>query len=170
MSDPAPVILVTGASRGLGYATARALGASGAQVIAMARTVGGLEDLADAIETEGGPTPTLVPLSLTDEGHALLKAMAPAMHRAQARMLEPSGSGARKLIEIDVLRLGPEVAESARTSRDDELLGDIADAYWQAGMRDQAIRLWQAAQDFDPGDGEWTGKLRASRSGEDPFR
>lgn len=28
-------------------------------------------------------------LSLTDEGHALLKAMAPAMHRAQARMLEP---------------------------------------------------------------------------------
>ena len=28
-------------------------------------------------------------LSLTDEGHALLKAMAPGMHRAQARMLEP---------------------------------------------------------------------------------
>ena len=28
-------------------------------------------------------------LSLTGEGHALLKAMAPAMHRAQARMLEP---------------------------------------------------------------------------------
>ncbi len=28
-------------------------------------------------------------LSLTDEGHALLKALAPAMHRAQARMLEP---------------------------------------------------------------------------------
>ena len=88
----------------------------------------------------------------------------------QARILEPNGQASRKLIEIDVLRFGPEVAESARTSRDDELLGDIADAYWQAGMRDQAIRLWQAAQDFDPGDGEWTGKLRASRSGEDPFR
>ena len=34
----------------------------------MARTVGGLEDLADAIEAAGGPTPTLVPLSITDEG------------------------------------------------------------------------------------------------------
>ena len=49
MSGPsdAPVVLVTGASRGLGYAMARALGARGAQVVAMARTVGGLEDLAD---------------------------------------------------------------------------------------------------------------------------
>ena len=70
MTDAAParVALVTGASRGLGYAVARALGARGAQVIAMARTVGGLEDLADAIEAAGGPTPTLVPLSITDEG------------------------------------------------------------------------------------------------------
>ena len=63
-----PVTLVTGASRGLGYAFARALGARGHQVIAMARTVGGLEDLADEIEAAGGPTPTLVPLSMTDEG------------------------------------------------------------------------------------------------------
>lgn len=62
------VALVTGASRGLGYATARALGARGFQVIAMARTVGGLEDLADEIEALGGPTPTLVPLSVTDDG------------------------------------------------------------------------------------------------------
>jgi NAD(P)-dependent dehydrogenase (short-subunit alcohol dehydrogenase family) len=64
----APVVLVTGASRGLGYAMARALGARGAQVVAMARTVGGLEDLADEIEAAGGPTPTLVPLSITDGG------------------------------------------------------------------------------------------------------
>lgn len=62
------VALVTGASRGLGYAVARALGASGWHVIAMARTVGGLEELADAIEAEGGPMPTLVPLSMTDDG------------------------------------------------------------------------------------------------------
>ena len=34
----------------------------------MARTVGGLEDLADEIDAAGGPAPTLVPLSLTDEG------------------------------------------------------------------------------------------------------
>lgn len=74
MSDAAPnpekrgpVVLVTGASRGFGYAVAQALGARGAQVIAMARTVGGLEELADAIEAAGGPTPTLVPLSITDD-------------------------------------------------------------------------------------------------------
>lgn len=67
MSEPSgQIALVTGASRGLGYAVARALGARGTQVIALARTVGGLEDLADAIEAAGGPAPTLVPLSLTD--------------------------------------------------------------------------------------------------------
>ena len=64
----AGVALVTGASRGLGYAVARALGARGDQVIALARTVGGLEELADDIEAAGGPAPTLVPLSLTDDG------------------------------------------------------------------------------------------------------
>lgn len=62
------VVLVTGASRGLGYAVAKALGARGDQVVALARTVGGLEDLADAIEAAGGPTPTLVPVSLADTG------------------------------------------------------------------------------------------------------
>lgn len=64
----ARVALVTGASRGLGYAVARALGAAGTRVIAMARTVGGLEDLADEIDAAAGPVPTLVPLSITDEG------------------------------------------------------------------------------------------------------
>ncbi len=69
MSEGLPrIAFVTGASRGLGYAVARALGASGWHVVAMARTVGGLEELADAIEAEGGPSPTLVPLSMTDDG------------------------------------------------------------------------------------------------------
>lgn len=88
----------------------------------------------------------------------------------QARILEPNGGATRQLVQLDVVRFGPEIADSARSSRDDELLGDIADAYWSTGMRDQAIRLWQAAQDFDPGDGEWRNKLQAARSGEDPFR
>lgn len=64
-ADPR-LVLVTGASRGLGYAVAHALGGRGDHVIALARTVGGLESLADAIEAAGGPTPTLVPVSLTD--------------------------------------------------------------------------------------------------------
>ena len=72
------IALVTGASRGLGYAVAARLGAAGWHVVALARTVGGLEDLADAIEAAGGPTPTLVPLSITDEGG--LQRMCLALH------------------------------------------------------------------------------------------
>ena len=59
------IALVTGASRGIGYATARALARAGAHIIAVARTQGGLEELDDEIRKDGG-TATLVPLSLTD--------------------------------------------------------------------------------------------------------
>ena len=65
---PRSIALVTGASRGFGFAVARALGAQGTHVVAVARTIGGLEELADAIVAAGGPNPTLVPLSLTDDG------------------------------------------------------------------------------------------------------
>jgi len=59
------IILVTGASRGIGYATAKHLAAAGAHVIAIARTQGGLEDLDDEIKAAGGQC-TLVPMDLKD--------------------------------------------------------------------------------------------------------
>src|SRR5262245_49141487 len=59
------IALLTGASRGIGYATGIALAKAGAHVVATARTVGGLEELDDAIKAEGG-TATLVPLDLRD--------------------------------------------------------------------------------------------------------
>jgi NAD(P)-dependent dehydrogenase (short-subunit alcohol dehydrogenase family) len=59
------IALLTGASRGIGAATALALARAGAHVVAVARTVGGLEELDDAIRAVGG-TATLVPLDLTD--------------------------------------------------------------------------------------------------------
>src|SRR6476661_4234181 len=59
------IALVTGASRGIGYAAALALAKAGAHVVALARTVGGLEELDDAIRGDGG-TATLVPLDLRD--------------------------------------------------------------------------------------------------------
>jgi NAD(P)-dependent dehydrogenase (short-subunit alcohol dehydrogenase family) len=59
------IALVTGASRGIGHATARALARAGAHIIAVARTQGGLEELDDEIRKEGG-TATLVPLDMTD--------------------------------------------------------------------------------------------------------
>jgi NAD(P)-dependent dehydrogenase (short-subunit alcohol dehydrogenase family) len=60
------VALVTGASRGLGHALARRAAARGFHVLALARTVGGLEELDDAIRADGGAA-TLVPLDLTDD-------------------------------------------------------------------------------------------------------
>jgi NAD(P)-dependent dehydrogenase (short-subunit alcohol dehydrogenase family) len=59
------IALVTGASRGIGRAAAVALARAGAHVVATARTVGGLEELDDAIKADGG-TATLVPLELRD--------------------------------------------------------------------------------------------------------
>lgn len=57
--------LVTGASRGIGAATARALGAAGAHVILTARTAGGLEEVEEAIHSGGG-TATIAPLDLAE--------------------------------------------------------------------------------------------------------
>jgi NAD(P)-dependent dehydrogenase (short-subunit alcohol dehydrogenase family) len=59
------VVLVTGASRGIGYAAGIEAAKRGAHVIAVARTVGGLEELDDAIQAVGGSA-TLVPLDLRD--------------------------------------------------------------------------------------------------------
>ncbi|MDA9402099.1 SDR family NAD(P)-dependent oxidoreductase [Bradyrhizobium sp. CCBAU 45389] len=59
------IALVTGASRGIGFATAKALAKAGAHIVATARTQGGLEELDDEIRKEGGNA-TLVPLNLTD--------------------------------------------------------------------------------------------------------
>jgi NAD(P)-dependent dehydrogenase (short-subunit alcohol dehydrogenase family) len=72
------IALVTGASRGIGFAIAKALAAEGAHVVALARTVGGLEELDDAIRAAGG-TATLVPADLKDY---------PALDRLGAALFE----------------------------------------------------------------------------------
>ncbi|MEO8302052.1 MAG: SDR family NAD(P)-dependent oxidoreductase, partial [Rhizomicrobium sp.] len=59
------IALVTGASRGIGRASAIALAKAGAHVILVARTVGGLEEADDEIQKAGG-TATLVPMNLRD--------------------------------------------------------------------------------------------------------
>ncbi len=58
------VILVTGASRGIGRAVAKAYASHGATVILLARSVDKLEILYDEIEKEGLPTPAIYPLNL----------------------------------------------------------------------------------------------------------
>ena len=59
------IAVVTGASRGIGYHTALGFAAAGAHVIAVARTVGGLEELDDKVQAAGS-TATLVPLDMKD--------------------------------------------------------------------------------------------------------
>lgn len=69
MSEDRPldgrVVVVTGASRGIGYEAAKGFAAAGAHIIAVARTVGGLEELDDEIKAAGGSA-TLVPLDMQD--------------------------------------------------------------------------------------------------------
>jgi NAD(P)-dependent dehydrogenase (short-subunit alcohol dehydrogenase family) len=77
------IALVTGASRGIGYATALALAKAGAHVVAVARTVGGLEELDDAIRGVGGAA-TLVPLDLRD--YAGIDRLALALHERFKRL------------------------------------------------------------------------------------
>jgi NAD(P)-dependent dehydrogenase (short-subunit alcohol dehydrogenase family) len=57
--------LVTGASRGIGAAVALQLAEAGAHIVAVARTVGALEELDDQIQAAGGSA-TLVPLDMKD--------------------------------------------------------------------------------------------------------
>src|SRR5436190_4962480 len=59
------IALITGASRGIGAAVARHFAAEGAHVVLAARTVGGLEEVDDAIRAAGGSA-TLVPVDLRD--------------------------------------------------------------------------------------------------------
>src|SRR6201992_1080310 len=85
MSQPlaSRIALVTGASRGIGHATALALAKAGAHIVAVARTQGGLEELDDEIRKHGGSA-TLVPLSLTDfDGIARLGA---ALHERHGKL------------------------------------------------------------------------------------
>ena len=77
------LVLITGASRGLGYAVAEALARPDVHLILVARTVGGLEELDDAIRARGSAA-TLVPLDITDE--AGLQGLGKAIHDRWGRL------------------------------------------------------------------------------------
>lgn len=78
MTDTKPLadrlVLVTGASRGIGAATAEALARAGAHVLLTARTSGGLEEVEERVHAAGGSA-TIAPMDLTDsDGVARLAA------------------------------------------------------------------------------------------------
>jgi NAD(P)-dependent dehydrogenase (short-subunit alcohol dehydrogenase family) len=81
------IALVTGASRGIGRAAAVALAASGAHVVALARSQGGLEELDDAIRALPNSDPggtTLVPMDLRD--FAAIDRLGEALYRRWGRL------------------------------------------------------------------------------------
>ena len=86
MTDSKPLAgrlaLVTGASRGIGAATAEALAYAGAHVILVARTAQALEDVEQRIHDAGGAA-TIAPLDLTN-GEAIGKLAAAVGERWQS--------------------------------------------------------------------------------------
>ena len=86
MTDSKPfagkLALVTGASRGIGAATAEALAAAGAHVILVARTAKSLEEIEGRIHDAGGSA-TIAPLDLT-EGDSIAKLAAAVGERWDA--------------------------------------------------------------------------------------
>lgn len=77
------VALITGASRGIGAAVARAYATAGAHVVLVARTTKALEALDDEIRAMGG-TATLIPLDLLD--HAKIDTLGPALAEKFGRL------------------------------------------------------------------------------------
>ncbi len=74
------IVLITGASRGIGRSIAVGLAAEGAHLVLVARTVGGLEETDDLVQAAGGSA-TLVPLDLMEfDGIDRLGVMSPLAH------------------------------------------------------------------------------------------
>jgi NAD(P)-dependent dehydrogenase (short-subunit alcohol dehydrogenase family) len=78
------IALVTGASRGIGAAVAKRFAAEGARLVLAARTVGGLEEVDDAVRQASGQGATLVPMDLT-EG-AAVDQLGGALHEKFGRL------------------------------------------------------------------------------------
>jgi NAD(P)-dependent dehydrogenase (short-subunit alcohol dehydrogenase family) len=77
------VALITGASRGIGAAVAVRFAEEGAHLVLAARTVGGLEEVDDAVRRRGGSA-TLVPLDLRD--FSKIDELAAALHERYRRL------------------------------------------------------------------------------------
>jgi NAD(P)-dependent dehydrogenase (short-subunit alcohol dehydrogenase family) len=121
------IALVTGASRGIGRSVARALAREGAHVIAVARTVGALEELDDEIGELGGSA-TLVPLDLTD----------------YAGIDRLGGAAFERWRKLDIL-IGNAGVLGAVTP-----LGHVEPKVWDNVMAVNVTANWRLIRAFDP--------------------
>ncbi len=121
------IAVVTGASRGIGKATALALAKRGAHVIAIARTQGGLEELDDEIKALGGSA-TLVPADVKDY---------PALDRLGAAIHERWG-------KLDILVGNAGVLGKLSP------LGHIEPKTWDEVMAVNVTANWRLIRSLDP--------------------
>lgn len=129
------VALVTGASRGIGAAVAERFAAEGADLILVARTVGGLEEVDDQIRAHGQHA-TLVPLDLADS--AGIDRMGGAIAERHGRLDVLVGNAG------ELGRLGP--------------VAQFSPEEWQPVIDINLTANWRLIRAFDP-------LLRASKAG-----
>jgi NAD(P)-dependent dehydrogenase (short-subunit alcohol dehydrogenase family) len=80
------VILVTGATGGLGRAASLALAAAGATVLLLARNERRLDALYDALVAAGAPTPVAIPLDLAKQQDAQFEELAQTIEAQLGRL------------------------------------------------------------------------------------
>ncbi len=95
------VCLVTGASTGIGRATAIALAAEGARVVATARSLNALDTLAAAIQAAVGAAPVLLVADLAKEGGAELLVAEALAAAGQVDVLINNAGGSRPMAVPD---------------------------------------------------------------------
>ena len=121
------IAVVTGASRGIGYQAAKGFAAAGAHVVAVARTVGGLEELDDEIKAAGGSA-TLVPLDLKD---------APGIDRLGAAIFE-------RWKKLDILLANAGMLGQLSP------LGHVAPKVWDDVLAVNVTANWRLIRSLDP--------------------
>src|SRR5262245_30815290 len=100
-----PVAIITGASKGLGRALAKALAARGWDLVLDARTAAVLQDTADRL-TAYGTRVTAVPGDVTDAGHRTgLVAAARRLGGLDLLVNNASALGAEPLVRLEALGL-----------------------------------------------------------------
>lgn len=104
------IALITGASRGIGAAVAKRFAAEGAHLILTARTVGGLEEVDDAVRAAGGSA-TLVPADLLQMDQ--IDQMGAAIHQRFGKLDILVGNAATLGILSPVSHIKPTVWEEA---------------------------------------------------------
>ena len=129
------ISVITGASRGLGAAIAKRFAGEGSHVVLVARTVGGLEEVDDAIRAAGGAA-TLVPIDLTEFD----------------RIDEMGAALAERFGRIDVLVGNAGILGTLSP------MGHIETQVWDRVIAVNLTANWRLIRSFDP-------LLRASDSG-----